>query len=105
MLMIPPHTLLVAQQQKFWKIYLVLPKNCFLGLHDDKCHLILSSPEENTAIQIEESIIKCLKIKKLLGIHTDYKFDTHVDNTNYKHVVRSEKTQCTFESNKLYEAS
>ena len=49
--------------------------------NDDKCHLILSSSEEDAAIQIEESRIKCSKVKKLLGIHIDYKlkFDTRVD--------------------------
>ena len=31
MLMIQPNILLVTQQQKFQKILLVLPKNCFLG--------------------------------------------------------------------------
>ena len=64
---------------------------------DDKCHLVLSSPEEDAAIEIEEprlsspeedaaiqikeSKIKRSKVKKLLGIHIDYKFkfDTHVD--------------------------
>ena len=50
--------------------------------NDDKCHLILSCPEKNAAIQIEESIIKCSKVKKLIEIHIDYKlkFDTHVDS-------------------------
>ena len=45
-----------------------------------KCHLILTSPEEDAATQIEESRIKCSKVKKLLGIHFDYKLkvDTHV---------------------------
>ena len=41
--------------------------------NDDKCQLILSSPEEDAARQIEESRIKCSKVKKLLGIHIDYK--------------------------------
>ena len=47
--------------------------------NDDKCHLVLSSSEEDAAIQIEESRIKCSKVKELLGIHIDYKlkFDTH----------------------------
>ena len=49
--------------------------------NDDKCRQILSSPEEDAAIQIEKSTIKCSKIKKLLGIHIDFelKFGTHVD--------------------------
>ena len=33
---------------------------------------ILSSPEEDSAIQMEESITKCSKVKKLLGIHIEY---------------------------------
>ena len=39
----------------------------------------LSSPEEDAAIQIAESKMKFSKVRKLLGIHTDYKlkFDTH----------------------------
>ena len=46
----------------------------------DKYHLILSSPEENAAIQMEESRIKSSKVKKPLEIHIDYKlkFDSHV---------------------------
>ena len=49
--------------------------------NDGKCDLILSSSEEDTAIQIEESRRKCSKVKKLLGIHIycTLKFDTHVD--------------------------
>ena len=49
--------------------------------NDYKCHLILSSPEEDEAIQMEESRTKCSKAKKLLAIHWLYKlkFDTHVD--------------------------
>ena len=48
---------------------------------DDKYHLVLSSPEEDAAIQIEDSRIKCCKVKKLLGIHIDHKlkFDTHAN--------------------------
>ena len=48
---------------------------------NDRFHLILSSPDEDTAIQTEESRMKCSKVKKLLGIHIDYKlkFNTHVD--------------------------
>ena len=48
--------------------------------NDYKYHLILSSPEEDAVIQIEESRVKCSKVKKLLGIYIDYKFkfDTNV---------------------------
>ena len=66
--------------------------------NDDKCHLTMSFPEEDAAIQIEESRIKCSKVKKLLGIHIDYKpiFDTYVEN--------SQKTHCAFNNNKLFGA-
>ena len=49
--------------------------------NDDKCHLLLSSPEDGTTIQIENSTIKCSKVQKLLGIQIDYKlkFDIHVE--------------------------
>ena len=48
--------------------------------NDDKCHLILGSPEEDAAIQIEESRIKCSKVNKVLVIHIDCKLksDTHI---------------------------
>ena len=49
--------------------------------NDDKCHLLLSSPDDSTLIQIENSTRKCSKVKKLLGVHVDYKlkFDIHVE--------------------------
>ena len=48
--------------------------------NDDKCHLILSSPEDDIAFQIKNSTLKCSKVKKLLRVHIDYKLklDTHV---------------------------
>ena len=48
--------------------------------NDDKCHLILSSPDEDAVIQMEESTIKYFKIKKLLVVRIDYKLkcDTHM---------------------------
>ena len=54
--------------------------------NDDKCHLFLSSFEEDAAIQTDESRIKCFKVKELLGIYIDYKFkfDTHADTTHKK---------------------
>ena len=39
---------------------------------DDKCPPILSSPDEDAAIQIKDSKIKCSKVKKLLAIHIEY---------------------------------
>ena len=49
--------------------------------NDDKCHLLLSSPDDSPVIQIENSTIKCSKVKKLLGVHIDYKLklDIHVE--------------------------
>jgi len=49
--------------------------------NDDKCHLILSSSDDATTIQIENSTIKCSKVKKLLGIQIDHKlkFDIHLE--------------------------
>ena len=37
---------------------------------NDKCHLILSSSEEDAAIQIEVSKINYSKVTKLLGVHS-----------------------------------
>ena len=49
--------------------------------NDAKCHLLLSSPDDSSLIQIENSTTKCSKVKKLLGVHIDYKltFDIHVE--------------------------
>ena len=49
--------------------------------NDDKCHLLLSSPDDSSMIQIENSTIKYFKVKKLLGIQIDYKlkFDVYVE--------------------------
>ena len=34
--------------------------------NDDKCHLLLSSPDDSALIQIENSTIKCSKVKKTI---------------------------------------
>ena len=49
--------------------------------NDDKCHLLLISPDDSSIIQIKNSTIKCSKVKKILGIQIDYKlkFDIHVE--------------------------
>ena len=49
--------------------------------NDDKCHLLLSSPDDSALIQIENSTINYSKVKKLLGVHIYYKlkFDIHVE--------------------------
>ena len=76
---------------------------------DDKCHLILSYPEEDADIQIDKSTIKCSEVKKLSGIHIDNKieFDTHVETIcrKVKKTQKSQKSQYTFKNNKLYGAS
>ena len=51
--------------------------------NDDKCHLLLSSPDDSALIQIENATIKCSKVKRLYihkTVHIDYKlkFDIHV---------------------------
>ena len=52
-----------------------------MKVNDNKCHLLLSSPDDSSIIQIENSTIKCSKVKKLLGIQIDYKlkFDVHAE--------------------------
>ena len=46
-----------------------------------KCHLLLNSPDGSAVIQLESLTIKSSKVKKLLGVHIDYKlkFDTNVE--------------------------
>ena len=82
-----------AQQRKFLENLSCLTKKLFSWFasnqiisNDDKCHLVLGSPEEDATIQIKESRTKFSKTKKLLGIHIDYKFkfDTRVDNISKK---------------------
>ena len=49
--------------------------------NDDKCHVLLSSPDDSALIQMKNSSIKCSKLKNLLGVHIDYKlkFDINVE--------------------------
>ena len=42
--------------------------------NDDKCHLILLSPDDSAVIQIQNSTIKCSKVKKLFGVHITWIF-------------------------------
>ena len=39
-----------------------------MNANDDKYHLLLSSPDECAVIRIENSTIKCSKVKKQLGV-------------------------------------
>ena len=41
--------------------------------NDDKCNLLLSSPDDSALIQIENSKIKCSIVKQQLRVHIDYK--------------------------------
>ena len=57
--------------------------------NNDKCHLLLISPDDCALIQIENLTINCSKVRKLLGIYIDYKlkFNIHVE-TIYKKAHR-----------------
>ena len=57
--------------------------------NDDTYHLMLIFPDDSAAIQVENSTTKCSKVKRLLGVHIDYKFkfDSHVE-TNCKKAHR-----------------
>ena len=48
--------------------------------NSDKCHLTLSSNDENKKIELKGEIINNTQVQKLLGVHIDYKlkFDTHI---------------------------
>ena len=77
-----------------------------MKVNDNEFYLILSSPEENGAIQIQKSTIKCSKVKKLLVIHIDHKlkFDTH-DETICKKAHRKLNALLRITNSKLYRAS
>ena len=62
--MTPPHALFVALQQVFKKLFTWLANNRRKA-NDDKCHLLLSFPGDSAFIQIENSTIKCSKVKKV----------------------------------------
>ena len=51
----------------------------------DKCHLLLITQEEAN-IKINNTIIECKKVKKVLGIilDTKFKFDKHTENIYQK---------------------
>ena len=46
-----------------------------------KCHLILSSNDENKKTELNSEVINNTQIQKLLGVCTDYKlkFDSHIE--------------------------
>ena len=46
-----------------------------------KCHIILSSNDENKKIELNREVINNTQIQKVIDIHIDYKlkFDTHIE--------------------------
>ena len=42
-------------------------------MNSDKCHLILSSNDENKKIELNGEVINNRQVQKLLGIHIDCK--------------------------------
>ena len=81
--MTPPHALFVALQQVLENLSFITKKlftwlaNNRRKANDDKCHLLLSFPGDSAFIQIENSTIKCSKVKKLLEVHIVYKLKSH----------------------------
>ena len=51
-------------------------------MNSDKCHLILSSNDENKNLELNGEAINNTQLQKLLGIHIDYKlkFDTRIES-------------------------
>ena len=49
--------------------------------NSDKCHLILSSNDENKKTALDGEVINNTQVQKHLGAHIDYKlkFDTHIE--------------------------
>ena len=52
-----------------------------MKMNSDKCHLILSSNDENKKIELNGEVINNKQVHKLLGVDIDYKlkFDTHIE--------------------------
>ena len=55
--------------------------NNYMKMNSDKCHLILSSNDENKKIELNGEAINNTQVQKLLGVHIDYKlkFDAHIE--------------------------
>ena len=55
--------------------------NNYMKMNSDKCHLILSSNDENKKTALDGEVINNTQVQKLLGAHIDYKlkFDTHME--------------------------
>ena len=50
-------------------------------MNSEKCHLLLSSSDENQKIELKGEVISNTQVQKLLGVHIAYKlkFDTHIE--------------------------
>ena len=44
-----------------------------MKINSDKCHLILSSNDENKKKKLNEEVINNTQMQKLLSVHIDYK--------------------------------
>ena len=55
-------------------------------MNSNKCHVILSSHDENKKIKLNGEVINNTQVQKLLGAHTDYKlkFDAHIKTLRKK---------------------
>ena len=60
-----------------------------MKIKSDKCHLVLSSNDENNILEFNRKVINNTQLQKLLGFHITYKlkFDTHIE-TLCKKVVK-----------------
>ena len=60
--------------------------NNHMKMNFDKCHLILSSNDENKKIELNGEVINNTQVQKPSGVHIDYKlkFDTHIDTLSKK---------------------
>ena len=63
--------------------------NNYMKIKSDKCHLVLSSNDENNILEFNRKVINNTQLQKLLGFHITYKlkFDTHIE-TLCKKVVK-----------------
>ena len=56
--------------------------NNYMKMNSDKCHLILSSNDENKKIELNGEAINNTQVQKLLGVHIDdkLKFDSYTES-------------------------
>ena len=67
-----------------------------MKMNSDKCHLILSSNDENKKIQLNGEVINNTQVQKLLGVHIDCKLKFDIcpscPCSNYKRDVYKPST-------------